>query len=88
MVPSTFSPCHLLVNEYKLKFNSYLKIILKGVLIDWFGNHEVLGWYNNEYDALLILLGVIIANYLNAYFGFWSQYKVRDLRNSFILNVS
>ena len=56
--------------------------VFQGVLIDWFGNHEVLGWYNNEYDALLILLGVIVANYLNAYFGFWSQYKVRDSRTN------
>ena len=56
-----------------------------GVLIDWFGNHEILGWYNNEYDALLILLGVIVANYLNAYFGFWSQLKVRDFKTYFKL---
>ena len=87
MVPSTFSPCHSLVSEFTPLFRPEshgrtptltILIHLKGVLIDWFGNHEVMGWYNNEYDALLILLGVIIANYLNAYFGFWSQYKVRD----------
>ena len=78
MVPSTFSPCHSLVSEFSPLPQPVILIHLKGVLIDWFGNHEVMGWYNNEYDALLILLGVIIANYLNAYFGFWSQYKVRD----------
>ena len=86
MVLSTFSPCLLLVSVSKP--NPYSKINMKGVLIDWFGNHEVMGWYNNEYDALLILLGVIIANYLNSYFGFWSQYKVRDSRTSSNLDAS
>ena len=50
-----------------------------GLLIDWFGKPDILGIYNNEYDALILLAIVMTALYLSAYFYFLFMYKVMML---------
>ena len=55
---------------------NFFSMSLIGLLIDWFGDPGTVGWFNNEYDALLVLLMVLVSLFLNAYGYFKFSYDI------------